>query len=162
MKLGNTLNRFVSALSLAGVLAITATVAAPVSANAQEIKLATADEALQACKENKLGQWDIAYFIGKDGIAQWGSGAGYDCKQAPVSAGFSGVGNAIQAGGKLVTLASPEDAAAACKDHKMGEWDIAYFVGKGGIAQWGWGRGYDCKQAPVPGAFSGVGNAIIK
>lgn len=142
--------------ALLGALMVSAAVFS--SANAAEIKLATPEEALAACKGNSMGQWDISYFIGKDGVAQWGPG--YGCKQSPVPGSFSGVGNAIQAGGATVTLASPDAALAACKANQMGQWDIAYIVGKDGTAQWG--PGYGCKQSPVPGSFSGVGNALTK
>ncbi|MCM2291177.1 hypothetical protein NAC44_02390 [Allorhizobium sp. BGMRC 0089] len=125
---------------------------------AGEVKLASPDVAAKACKENKMGQWDISYIIGKGGIAQWGPG--YGCKQSPVPADFSGVGNAINAEGATVTLEASDAAMQFCKSKKMGQWDIAYITGKGGVAQWG--PGYGCKQSPVPAEFSGVGDALTK
>lgn len=156
MELTNNVSLKVSLLF--AVATVSAALVAPAGAYAGEIKLATPEEALAACKDRKIGEWDLAYIIGKDGLAQWGWGDGYNCKQAPVPSEFSGVGNAVQAGGSIVTLASPEVALKACQDRSIGEYDIAYFIGKDGIAQWGWG--YQCKQSSVPGSFSGVGNAI--
>ncbi|MBB6251077.1 hypothetical protein [Nitrospirillum iridis] len=153
------LSRFRTAGAVALSIATLAAVGGPVMAKpaaAGEITLAPQEQALAVCRANKMGQWDIAYFNGKDGIAQWGPG--YDCKQSPVPADISGVANAIQSDGKVVTLAPPEEAAKLCPT--LGPWDIAYVNGKDGIAQWG--PGYGCKQSRVPGAFSGVSNAITK
>lgn len=152
----------VSALFVAVVCAAAAVLATPASAGGREIKLATPEVALKACQAHKVDQWVLAYFIGKDGIVQWGWGNKYDCKQAPVPGTVSGVGDAIDSNGSVAHLANPDDALKACQSHQIGEWDIAYFNGKNGIAQWGWGKGYDCKQGPVSGSVSGVGNAIVK
>jgi hypothetical protein len=139
----------------AAFLAATALTAAPVAALAapHEIKLATPDVALQACKSGKIGQWDIAYVIGKDSFTQ--QGPGYNCAQGAPPNG-SGVGNAIDASGVECVLASPEEAKPICSS--MGEWDIAYVIGKGTTQQ---GPGYKCAQGPSPNG-SGVGNAICK
>jgi hypothetical protein len=139
----------------AAVLAVTGIMAAPLAALAapHEIKLATPEVALQACKSGKIGQWDIAYAIGKDSFTQ--QGPGYNCAQGAPPNG-SGVGNAIDASGNECVLATPEEAKAICSS--LGEWDIAYVVGKGTTQQ---GPGYKCAQGPSPNG-SGVGNAICK
>jgi|688.fasta_scaffold427977_2 hypothetical protein len=145
---------FVGAMALVGVAAV----AAPASAEVREIKLATPEEAKSVCEKGAMGEWFIAYFIGKGGEAQWGPG--YKCKQSSVAGNVSGVGNAVEAGGAVPTLATPAEALAFCKAGKMGQWDIAYVNGKDGLAQWG--PGYSCKQSPVKASFSGVGNAIVQ
>jgi hypothetical protein len=144
----------VGALALVGVAAV----AAPASAEVREIKLATPEEAQSVCAKGGMGEWFIAYVIGKGGLAQWGPG--YQCKQSSVAGSVSGVGNAVEAGGAVPTLATPQEALAFCKSGKMGQWDIAYVNGKDGLAQWG--PGYQCKQSSVAPNVSGVGNAIVQ
>lgn len=150
---------YISVLSASAILACLA--AAPSYGGTKEIKLATPEVAKASCTSHKIGEWVLAYFIGKDGIAQWGWGNTYNCQQKAVAPSTSGVGDAIDASGTLHHLATPEDAMKFCKSHQMGEWDLAYINGKGGLVQWGWGAKYDCKQAPVAGSVSGIGNAIV-
>lgn len=158
MKYKNEARSHIAVLAGALTLVGLAAVAAPASAAVREIKLATPEAAKAVCEKGGMGEWFIAYVIGKGGLAQWGPG--YKCEQKSVPGSVSGVGNAVEAGGAVPTLATPEEALAFCKAGKMGQWDIAYVTGKDGLAQWG--KGYNCEQKSVPASFSGVGNAIVK
>ena len=162
MKVKNKTHSHMSVFIAMAALACSVGMTAPAVAGPKVIKLATPQEAMKACQSHKIGEWTLGYIIGKDGLAQWGWGNGYNCKQSPVPGSFSGVGDAIDASGMTVSMATPEEALKACHSHQIGEWDLDYIIGKGGLVQWGWGAGYNCKQSPVPGSFSGVGGAIAK
>ncbi|MBB6254654.1 hypothetical protein [Nitrospirillum iridis] len=142
--------------TVSGIFALAICALVPSVASAGEVKLATPEQALAICKANKMGEWDIAYVIGKNGLVQ--KGPGHQCAQESAPAQASGVGNAITADGAVVKLATPEEALAMCKANKMGEWDIAYIIGKNALAQKG--PGYQCKQESMLNQATGVGNAL--
>ncbi|MDZ5648223.1 hypothetical protein [Nitrospirillum sp. BR 11828] len=146
------------AVSLIAVAMAASVPATAKTATAAEIKLATAKEGLAICRANKMGNWDLAYIAGKDGLVQWGPG--YDCKQSRVPGEFSTITSAMQADGTLLPLATLEEGLLACRASRMGQWDLAYILGKNGLVQWG--PGYACKQSAVPGDFSDVDNALVK
>ena len=150
-----------NAFLLAGVpvglaVALVMTLSGHASAATKEIVLASPKEALKYCKSGKMPSSDIDYISGSAALAQYGPGQ--NCIQQ--AAAVDTVKKAIQVSGKRVSacnLASAKSAVTFCESGAMGEYDIAYIVGK--VGKTISGPGYGCT---VNYSTSGIGNALCK
>jgi hypothetical protein len=141
---------------LSAAIAFGITAAAPASAATKEVNLATPAQALAYCKSGRMPGSDIAYVNGGPGLVQYGPTD--HCKQRVPNT--IPIKKAIRIVGKRASecnLASPGQAITFCNDGGMGEYDIAYILGK--VGKTISGPGYGCV---VNFSTSSIGNAICK